>query len=224
MFLTLETNAGLSYESADKPGHFSEVYFFDQGLEMPIHGQVQENVYFYKYWLDSMDGQFEFRKKPKSYRPFDPCQRRRGRPQPQRSHYKEEKKMQLAQAGHLAQVFSECEEEEEEEEMELAEEDTEEEEGTSDSDSDDGDSDDEMESYALNCFIDFAITDAFYGCTFISHYGAKYDHYLLLRALLRRNIECQILADGNKLLQIFLPEVLLTFIDSYKFLQIPLDG
>src|SRR4029079_7971428 len=60
--------------------------------------------------------------------------------------------------------------------------------------------------------------------TFIAHNGAKYDMHFLKRAFIRRRLKVRDVANGNTYYSISLTrkKKTLRFIDSYKFIPIPL--
>ncbi len=77
-------------------------------------------------------------------------------------------------------------------------------------------------SSSMKAFLSFILNENFYNCTFIAHNLARFDAHFLLRSLLRINVEVEPLTDGNRILQLALPEFKINFIDSYLFIQIPL--
>ncbi len=58
---------------------------------------------------------------------------------------------------------------------------------------------------------------------FIAHNSAGFDSILLLRSLLARQLRVEPIFEGSRLIMLKIPKLRLSFIDSYKFINIPLD-
>jgi len=85
------------------------------------------------------------------------------------------------------------------------------------------DDDDEEDQTALEKFLDFILQPFFYNTTFLAHYGRGFDHLLLLNRLYRRQVKCEPIFDGHKLLQLSLPQFKMRFIDSHRYVPLPLS-
>ena len=76
---------------------------------------------------------------------------------------------------------------------------------------------------ALVKFLDFFLgSPDFCHYTFVAHASAKFDSPLILRALLRRYLDVEPILDGNKMLLLKLPRFHISFVDSYRYVNIPL--
>ncbi len=209
---------GVSYET--RPGWFSEVCYFDRDMEHPSHGEVTEDAFFFKYWPDRMDEKMEsrfFKPRP-APRPSDLFMPAALPREEARSSCKRRRE---------GFFDSECSEEDEAEEEE-----EEEEEGDLDpvlinerlqAEGEEGEDFEDFEGSAINAFIVGHVNERFFGSAFLSHNGAKFDSILLLRALLKKNFRVKTVFDGNKLLLLEVAALKIFFMDSYRYLKMPLS-
>jgi hypothetical protein len=81
----------------------------------------------------------------------------------------------------------------------------------------------ERDSTALDKFLNFILQPKFAYYTFIAHYGQAFDCILLLNRLLKRQIQCEPIFEGNKAILIRLPQFHMRFVDSHRYIKSPLD-
>lgn len=77
---------------------------------------------------------------------------------------------------------------------------------------------------ALDKFLDFILCPEFYGYVFLAHAGSRFDSILILNALKSRKVRVEVLMDGQKLLHLKVVSLKIRFIDSYRYIKLPLDG
>ena len=185
---------GASYEERDFE-QFREVCFYDEDLQHGMDGVLSETLTKVAYW-------------PEAGVDDDKKQRWAGdKSKTKKSNFADG----FGESDKLAEDFfadaeatSECDDNEDETRVPAEEE------------------EDFSDNSALVKFVKYFMNDSFRDYTFVAHNGAKFDHILLLRVLLRRNIRVRPLIDGNKVLYMALPELGIRFIDSYRYIQMPL--
>jgi hypothetical protein len=79
------------------------------------------------------------------------------------------------------------------------------------------------DSTALDKFLNFILQPKFAYYTFIAHYGQAFDCILLLNRLLKRQIQCEPIFEGNKAILIRLPQFHMRFVDSHRYIKSPLE-
>ena len=60
---------GLSFEEPEKKGWFSDIFFYDSEMEMTQNSVLEKEVYFFKYWPDSLEAADELWEQKKRKRP-----------------------------------------------------------------------------------------------------------------------------------------------------------
>ena len=212
---------GVSYET--RPGWFSEVCYYDREMKHPHHGETNEDVFFFKYWPDRI-GEEKIEKS--FYKP--PGKKIKGlfmkaaegtTKSGQRERRRDETTSGFLDAEAAEDVGCDDDEgyesEDEEDIMTINERLCQEEEEEDDLE--------DFEGSALNSFIEGHINQRFYGTAFLSHNGAKFDSMLLLRGLLKKNFRVRTVFEGNKLLLLEVVALKIFFMDSYRYLKMPLS-
>ncbi len=229
--------AGLIRESPTKSGSLDQIVFFNRNLRHE-NGVLEEGVFSYKYWPDHMDDQIDKirRKAPKKIksllRPRAAPKKRKASPADEKEDDDKAKRQKLVlqfldrEAG-----AAEGDDDSSDEEM------------NSDNDKDimmqherearahepgqgidDEDEEEDFKNSALSQFLDFVLTPEHFRYVFLSHNGAKFDSVLVLNALHKKNVHVDPLFDGNKILQMRILALKITFIDTMKYLKIPPSG
>ena len=221
---------GLAFER--ERGVFDEIYFYDGVMDHPEDSKLKEESFKHKYWPKALEndlGRWDV---------------------PVRQSLNREKLKKALEAG--SNVADSADDFEEmygggsdsvmasdffsSEAIEAGEEDEDEEEegaerrerlplfpteGENFNDSDDWEA--APSSSAISKFLDFILDPKFFNYVFISHAGARFDSILILRELHARRIKVKPLFDGCKLLQLIIPVLHIRFIDSYRYIKLPLS-
>ncbi len=229
--------AGLIRESPRKSGSFDQIAFFNRNLRHEKNGVLEEGVFSYKYWPDHMDDQIDKirRKAPKKIksllRPRAAPKKRKAAPADEKEDEKAKRQKLVLQFLDREAGAAEGDDDSSDEEMNSDNEEDivmqhEREAGAREPDQgiDDEDEEEDFENSALSQFLDFVLTPEHFGYVFLSHNGAKFDSILVLNALHKKNVHVDPLFDGNKILQMRIPALKITFIDTMKYLKIPLSG
>ena len=219
---------GLSFESSENPGTFSEIYFYDDSMNHPEDSVLHDKTFMYNYmsscknWQET--GQFQWTMSKRAKR-FTIPQKGKGK-----------KKKREEECGRVNEFFnleaaeSDRGEEGEEEEYEDGETSflagsepgSDEEEVFDDCDTETECDSENSELSALDKFFEFVLRPEFANYTFIAHASSKFDSILCLSWFFRRNVTVKPIFDGSKLLMLEIPMLNIRFIDSYRFVKIPL--
>ena len=219
-----EVNAvGLSFE--EERGVFSEVYFYDDDMQMPQDGKVDERCYTFGYWTEGLVPHENLWKSQAPARLRDPP----GLRQPM-----SEEERVLGGFGGEEEAEEDCPaprfflDEAAEVEVEDEEDDAEEE---GDEEPSDGAGKrfftdhfrPSEEGTAMAKFVKFIMSKRFFRYSFIAHNASKFDSILILKEIIALGYVVEPLFDGNKLFQLKIPSHKIRFIDSYKYLKMPLS-
>ena len=193
---------GLSFESATRPGVFSEMYFYDNDMHHEEDGVLREDCFSQVYWPPTMEyGKNNFvratlpkHKQPRAEK-LGGGEAEGGRT-PERETFADD-----------AAVEADSDEEEEEEDATLP--------ASSTSPYDEGS--------AVDKFLAYILTPSFYGYTFLAHNAARFDSFLLIGRLVALGYAVDPIFDGNKLLQLSVKSLKLRFIDSWRYIMLPLS-
>ena len=75
---------------------------------------------------------------------------------------------------------------------------------------------------AISKFVEYILDPKFYNYTFVSHAGSQYDMLLLLNEFLARRVDVKPLFEGNKCLLLEIGCLKLRFVDSYRYVKVPI--
>ena len=78
-------------------------------------------------------------------------------------------------------------------------------------------------SSAVAKFMAFILQPKFTNYVFLAHAGSRFDSILLLREIHARKIMVEPLFEGSKILQLSIPVLSMRFIDSYRYIKLPLS-
>ena len=233
---------GLAYER--ERGVFDEVYFYDGVMDHPEDAKLNEGSFKHNYWPKELESDLERWNPPdrpsmdreKLKKALEAGVSNVGPANDFEEMYGGDGENVMAadffssEAAEDSEEDGEGEEEEEEEEEEEA--------GAGEgrertrqflfpTEGEDFGSTDDWEaspsSSAIAKFLDFVLDPKFFNYVFISHAGARFDSVLILRELHARRIQVKPLFDGCKLLQLLVPVLNIRFIDSYRYIKLPLS-
>ncbi len=205
---------GAAYET--EPGRFHMITFYDDDLAHPQDGVIEENILHFEYWPERIVPKF--------------CQT----PKKTKSVYRQ-------RIGRVTEIGKKKKKESNGEDF-LDREAVDDDGYQSDSDGEEDlmkmheqelreqmSKEEEVEcsslrpGSALMKFVKFLVQDeTFYGYSIIAHNGAKFDTILLLKALVKLNVNFDPIFDGSRLLNLRIPALKMHFVDSYRYIKLKL--
>ena len=230
---------GLVFET--ERGHFSRIAFYDHQMHHPQDQVLEEDVYVFDYLPDTLTEQqlekLDY-KVPKTFKNLmmplvSANKRKRGQEEPQ-----EVGRVAFQYFDSEAQETGSADEEETEEEVDEPDEgdlltkddyvrgeERQQQKSGSFQEFDMRSEIEQMKGFensALAKFIDYICDPKFYGYTALSHNGAKFDTLLLLKGVLKKAIFSNPTFDDHSCLCLEIPALKLRFIDSFKYVKLPL--
>ena len=209
---------GLSFELRE--GSFSDVYFYDDALDLQNDGNVDTNCYSFQYWPSDLANSCWNSAPPKSLfdAKFITSSDLEAQPTDQDTTNQEEE--EEAQETVPVGGFFDAEAIDVDEAY--------------DYDAEDPILMEEILNHvddgfkiagkntAMGKFVDFILDPKFYNYVFLAHNASRFDAILLLRELHSRRLKLEPVFDGNNLLQLCVPLLRIRFIDSIRYIKLPL--
>ena len=225
---------GLSFETVEKPGHFSEIYFYDDAMQHEEDGILREDCFTQVYWPPTMkygERNFVRAKLPKSKTPraqkvYEVCNRVDAAAGADGDDVDnddddddaddDDPTVDGGKRRPTGQVkdFAGWESEEDEEPLPLL--------PLPLTAALESNSSSYHKGSAVDKFLAYILQPAFYGYTFLAHNAARFDSFLLIGRMVSLGYVVDPLFDGNKLLQLSIKSLKIRFIDSWRYIMLPL--